>query len=333
MPLPGVPAPRFPLPIENPAVPCISTAQATFLAGLIDPPAPRPIDDCPRDDRAFLAGVRKRLHKRELELPVLPEVSIRLSRMLRQGVVVGEYVSLLNNDAALSLEVLRTANSAFYGAATPITTLHQAVVRIGLVRLQAILMNAHLRLKMLKGGAFKTEAATLLDLALPMGFLASRFGSERSTAQDTCFMRGVLMHIEHLVVLGAVNEVSRDLRRVISPSVGALHQAFVQFGPDIRQAVAVDWNLSDLLIGGDNSARTAAEYDRLRLALVCQWMGRPLPAIDGVDQTELARALIEMGPQDSRPDHPTAVDLPGAAGGASRHRTELPISLVTYGKK
>ena len=159
---------------RHPAASSLGDAQVAFLLGLTDPPDARALDELPQDDRVFIAGVQRRLRTRELELPALPEMAIRLSQLFHEGAAVPEFVTLVNRDASLSIEVLRAANSSFYAAARPVTALQDAIVRIGLNRLQAILMLAHMRGKVLKGGAFKAEADLLFEMALPMGHLASR---------------------------------------------------------------------------------------------------------------------------------------------------------------
>ena len=134
---------------------------------------------------------------------------------------------------------------------------------------------------------------------MPLGFLASRVARDRAAAADTCFMRGVLLHVEHLVILGSVQQVSKDFRRTVMPTPVALHQAIARFAPEIRAAVAAAWSLDDLLIGGDDEARLAAEYASLRRALVCSWLKRPLPEVDGVDAETLARALETLQAPDA----------------------------------
>lgn len=259
------------------AIPVLNEAQSAFLFGLNDPPEPMSLDDLSQDDRAFIAGIQRRLRTRELELPVIPEMAIRLSRMFRDGAPVTEFVKLLNRDASLSVEVLKTANSPFYASARPLTSLQEAILRIGLDRLQSVLMLAHMRGKVLKGGAFQAEADLLLELALPVGHLATKIARGHQKDPEMCFMRGALMHVEHLVILGTTAAVARDVRRTISPSPEALHQAFVRFGREIREAVAQKWNLVELLLGGEEETRVGEEYELIRKVLICRWLRLQIP--------------------------------------------------------
>ena len=231
-------------------------------------------------------------------MPVLPEIALRVSEMLRHGELpVAQYVALLNKDPALSIEVLKTANSAFYGGATRSANLQEAVIRVGLARLQAILMIAHLKSKVLKGASFFGKADLLLEMSLPMAFLGSKLATNRRTQPDLCFTRGMLMHVEHLVIFGTIADISREHRHAISPSVAAMHQAFDLYGPEIRHAVASSWKLTDILIGEKGQTDFALEYTGLRQALVCRWLNKPLPELPRVDAEHLVETMTHIHPR------------------------------------
>jgi hypothetical protein len=266
------------MPAASGDVRFLSGSETAFLSGLLAPPARQSIDSFPPDDRSFIVGIQRRLRMRELELPVLPEMSMQLSRMFRAGAPAAEFVKVIEGDASLAVEVLKTANSAFYAASgRSIASLQDAIVRIGLDRLQSVLMVAHLRGKVLKTGPFQAEADLLLELAIPVGALAGKLARGRRDAPDICFMRGALLHVEHLVILGATAAIARDAKRTITPSQAALHYAFFKCGRQIRDALAAMWNLRQLLVGGDEETGVVEEYELIRDVLVSQWLRLPLP--------------------------------------------------------
>ncbi len=228
------------------------------------------MEDFSKEDQIFLAGISKRLRARALEMPVLPEVALRLAQMLRQdSYAVSDYIALLGQDALLSVEVLKAANSAAF-AALPTTSLREAVMRIGLNRVQSILMLAHLNSRILKGGMAQRQAELLLDLSLSVAVLAGRVLPTEGGA-DSRFVRGMMLHVEHMVILGAIGDVSREWRTVIVPSVAALHQAFWRYGPQIREAITASWKLDQMLGGGAEIGDDA--YFTLRHTIVSQWLG------------------------------------------------------------
>ena len=124
--------------------------------------------------------------------------------------------------------------------------------------------------------------------------LASRYVLQSEGTGDVRFMRGMLMHVEHLVILGAITDISKQHRSQVVPSVQAVHQAFDRFGPEIRQAIAAAWQLKDILIDTKQEEAVAGEYTGLRSAVVCRWLDRPLPEVAGVDPSKLAETMADI---------------------------------------
>jgi len=270
----------------------LSADQIEFLKGVTVPPPLEPVAHFDGDDLQFLGGIAKRMRAGALQIAMLPDASLRLSDLLRQGDrPMAQYVELISKDAALSIEVLRVANSATYGAATT-TNLQEAVMRVGLARLQSVLMVTLMRSRVLKLGPLQSRADACLDLTLPIGYVASALARLRRKPADACFVRGMLLHVEHLLILGLVGEISRELRTTLTVSPRAVLQAFVHYGRDIRAAAAKAWKLGDLMTDVTDGDDT--DYALLRLAIVSRWVGGPLPDIAGVAPDALQAVLNEI---------------------------------------
>jgi HD-like signal output (HDOD) protein len=291
----------------------LDAEQIEFLEGLIDPPRPMPLGDASTEDRWFLAGIRKRWHARQLELPVLSDAAIRLTGLLRsEAVSTARFVQLIESDPALTIEVLRSANAAACAGAQPVRSLDDAIRRIGLRRLGSLLIMAQLNKKILKTEANK--AALLMDLAPPLGIIAGLLAAPEHGDTDIAFTRGSLLHVEHMVILGAVAEVSRDHRQPVRPSVRALLQACQQFGPEIRHAVANAWKLQHVLLGETASDDFAPRYSGYCRAVISRWLNRPLPELTGVDCDRLKAVIAHIGP---RTDAAPLGEAPAEDGGRS----------------
>lgn len=82
--------------------------------------------------------------------PPLPAVAIELVNLSRnEDVELEEVVRLLERDQVLAGIVMRLVSSSLYAGRTPVASLHQAVVRIGLKKLRSVVFEATLR-----GGIF-----------------------------------------------------------------------------------------------------------------------------------------------------------------------------------
>lgn len=277
----------------------LSESDVAFLDGLMAPPELKALDDFCKTDQVFLAGISKRLRMRHLDLPVLPDVAIRLTEMLRNDrLPIADYVALLNRDPLLGVEVLQVANSPAYATA-PTSSLREAVMRIGLTRLQSILMVSHLKARILKGSAAQRQAGLLLDLGLAIGLAASKLLPNQQAA-DMRYVRGVLMHIEHMVVLGVIGDVSRERHDLITPSVTALHQAFDRYGPPIRELLTSAWKLDEMLSPGGDGASVDL-YPAVRRLVLSRWLIQPRPDVPGVPPAMAEAVASQIEARIARP--------------------------------
>lgn len=82
---------------------------------------------------SVMAGIFGMLSQVISELPVMPEIPQRIVSLIHDPITSMEDLSVvINDDAAISLKVLRMANSAFYSSAHEITELRIACARLGM---------------------------------------------------------------------------------------------------------------------------------------------------------------------------------------------------------
>jgi hypothetical protein len=307
-PLRAVPAPQTSPQRTPPATESadagapLSDRLIEFVDHLASPPPLVQPEELTSDDILFLEGLIRRLERAQLEIAILPEITVRLTEMLRHGdVPIGQYVELLGQDNSLSIEVLKTANSALYANAARTTSLHEAVMRIGLTRLQGILMLSLMKTRLLKAGTLRGHAELLIDMALPLAAGATAVAKAKRSPVDICFMRAMLLHVEHMLILSTISDTAREHRAVIVPSTGALMLAFERSGADVRSSLALGWALEEILLHQDGDP-DGVDYTAVRRAVVCRWLRRPLPALDGVAPDVLERALANIGPRVPEPE-------------------------------
>ncbi|WP_169709408.1 HDOD domain-containing protein [Deferrisoma camini] len=262
--------------------------EGEFLTLLDDPGDAVALDDLGPDDRLFLSGVLRLVRERKLEIPVLPQAAIEVSRLLAQGdPPIGRYVEVLEKDPGLSVEVLRTANSAFYGFRRPAKGLREAVVRLGLHPVRGLLVMAHLRSRVLRGGPFQEQAGWLNDLSLALARVFRTLAPDLGMDPDEASTRGLLFHVEHFVILGALGAIQTAARRPLNPSNRALAEAFRRCGTTVRELAAAAWKLPVLRPDPDLDLRLRA----VRRAVVRSWLGQPGGEVPGVDPARLSEAL------------------------------------------
>jgi len=71
------------------------------------------------------------LNGREVRLPSLPKIQAKFREMISTGAVFQQISNLLKNDMAISVELIRMSNSAFYRGVKKNKSLEQAIARLG----------------------------------------------------------------------------------------------------------------------------------------------------------------------------------------------------------
>jgi HD-like signal output (HDOD) protein len=88
--------------------------------------------------------------------PVLPQVAVELVQLSqRPSVQFEEVVKLLAQDPVLAARTLSIAQSAAYAARSPILSLHQATVRLGLKGMRDLVLEAALHLKVFRAPGYE----------------------------------------------------------------------------------------------------------------------------------------------------------------------------------
>ncbi|MEW6489041.1 MAG: HDOD domain-containing protein [Thermodesulfobacteriota bacterium] len=282
-----------PRPATQAAAPALGADAQAFYAGLRDPEPSEDLQALAPDDRLFVSGVLKLLREQALRIPVLPQAALEISRLLSDpSASASRFAKVLEADPGLSMDVLRIANSAYYGFGSATTSVRTAVVRIGLTQLRGLIIVTHLHGKVLQGGTLAREASWLSELSLGLAHAAQALAPDFGLRPDAAFTQGVLSHVEHFVILGTAAEVSREHKRRIQPTGQGLREAFARCGTRVRELAAREWGLTEVLLGGKEQDPLARSLRDLREALVAHWAGEAvLPAVAGAPPDRVAQAL------------------------------------------
>jgi len=92
------------------------------------------------------ASAKARLLRRNCELPPIPSVAVNLLGLLaREEVGLAEVASTIAADATIAAEVLRAANTAYYGIRGEVTSVRHAATLLGIARIRALAVTIGLR--------------------------------------------------------------------------------------------------------------------------------------------------------------------------------------------
>jgi len=106
------------------------------------------VDELELDDAegGFLAALYERINSNQLELPARPEVALRIQKLTADpDAGIAELTELIQSDATLAGALIHATNSPRFRAAKEITSVRDAVVRIGFSNTRMLATNLALR--------------------------------------------------------------------------------------------------------------------------------------------------------------------------------------------
>ena len=182
------------------------------------------------------------LAKKIGKLPTLPGVAIKiLQAMQRETPNIAEISEVISADGPLSAKVLRVVNSPFYGLSKKITSVHQAIVYLGLNAVK----NLALSFSLLRGFAPKRKGAfdyVQFSKDSLVGAVAAKSLTEKINRRhgENAFFLGLLQNIGMLImvesmpdeyekVIGEAGSIGRPLHEIEKNLLGINHMEVGEF--------------------------------------------------------------------------------------------------------
>jgi putative nucleotidyltransferase with HDIG domain len=210
------------------------------------------------------AIVLRRIESDSLTLPAMPVAAVKCTTLLRNPNVSGRQIAaVLETDPILVAQVLKLANSAAYGGMPRTQTIEQAVSRVGLARLRALLIEASAhRLFESRDKAIAEASRVVWEHSVGVGLLSRDVAAmvlPRDT--ETCYLAGLLHDVGKPVVAAMLLEAERKVavgRKATWIGDGEWAETVNQYHRMVGVALAEKWNLAEALT---KCIRDCSEYD------------------------------------------------------------------------
>jgi putative nucleotidyltransferase with HDIG domain len=138
--------------------------------------------------------------------PMLPAVAIEMMRLAQlPDVKFEEVVALLQKDPVLAAKVLSIANSATYTSRSPITTLQQASVRLGLKTMRDLVLEASLHLKVFRAPGYQPAMTRLARHSTAVAHVTRAVCRRTNVEAEYAFLCGLLHDVGFAASLLAIS--------------------------------------------------------------------------------------------------------------------------------
>jgi putative nucleotidyltransferase with HDIG domain len=209
-------------------------------------------------------------------LPTLPESVARLSVLIQdERSSAKDFEQAVRTDPVSTANLLRAANSVFYQGIDPITSVSQAVARIGLRRVFEVAVGSSVRRTLparIPGYGLNAEAFWLHCTATAV--YAEALGRELNlTCRDIAFTAGLLHDVGKLVICNFLAEMMPESNWWTFGTAAEERKLLGSNHCDVGKEIAVRWHLPEVV------------------AQVCRWHHEPAQMPDNMDQDLIAVVL------------------------------------------
>lgn len=238
----------------------------------------------------FIAALMEDVSKGQLELPTLPEIAIKVRKLIDDPMVSSDKIAkLVGTDAALSARLLQVANSAFFRGLDTVENVRTAVVRLGGVCVRNVVASLVMRqlYQADRMGSIKGELLNLwvhgARVAAISHALARRF---TRLNPDEAMLAGLIHDIGILPILKRAPQFPEvlDDRETLHRVIGRMHQK-------IGQLILEEWHFPPELVQvaaehEDYQRNPGAEPDYADVVLVANlhsYLGQPKHKTGAID--------------------------------------------------
>jgi len=192
--------------------------------------------------------INARLDSGSVELPVFDDIALRIDKEVRANKLDADLMcEILEEDLALVAELLRMANSSFFSGMSPVGSLREAAVRLGVRQIASIVFSvSQKRLYSASGGCFKSRLTRLWKhtsaVSLGVRWVAANAGY-RSLADDA-FVAGLLHDIGKLALLSIIEDIITNDSVEISDEV--IDQTLLDLHCEQGAILLDSWNLPEI---------------------------------------------------------------------------------------
>jgi putative nucleotidyltransferase with HDIG domain len=200
---------------------------------------------------SLLGGIKNLIDSGQLQLPVFNRVAFELQVMAAsQDYKIDDVERLILGDQVLAAEVLKAANSAFFGGLSSIQTIRHAVVRLSLPQV--------LRLVLLASERNKYETAKDPDLRRLLSLLwrhtsvtagAANWLARRlnyKEMEEEAFLGGLLHDVGKLVILRALDAMKTSKTAPGEFTAELIQEVLISAHTEVGYDLLKRWNVPEV---------------------------------------------------------------------------------------
>lgn len=191
-------------------------------------------------------AVRFIMESGQFELPVLPEVATQLLQLTNDvNCEVSDIVALIKRDQSLTGRLLKIANSTRYSAGQSVSSVHQAVARLGLICIREVVILIACQSRIFDVRGFEADVRRSFAQSLAAAAFAQEIARMRRLNVQEAFLCGLLHDVGRPVLLQSLS--NRRKNHGLTADDDVLRGAADSQRIPLAGALVRSWDLPDRL--------------------------------------------------------------------------------------
>jgi putative nucleotidyltransferase with HDIG domain len=179
-------------------------------------------------------------------MPMLPALAADvMSLAIDPEVSIARIGRVIAKDQVLATRVLKMANSAHCAPMQPITTVHDAIIRMGTSPVRNVVLAVCFTSRLQGANIYGAQGRELMDHAIGTAYVARLVAERLGEDADEAFMCGLLHDLGKLLLL----KLSRDFVKygAPTPSTPEIETVYKERHPEIGAQLMRQWQLPEAL--------------------------------------------------------------------------------------
>jgi putative nucleotidyltransferase with HDIG domain len=179
-------------------------------------------------------------------MPMLPALAADvMSLAIDPEISIARIARVIAKDQVLATRVLRLANSAYCAPMQEITTVNDAIVRMGTGPVRNVVLAVCFTSRLQGANIYGTQGRELMDHAIGTAYLGRLVAEKLGEDADEAFMCGLLHDLGKLLLL----KLSRDFIKygAPTPSTQEIEKVYKERHPEIGARLMKQWQLPEAL--------------------------------------------------------------------------------------
>ncbi|MAM89447.1 HDOD domain-containing protein [Allohahella sp. A8] len=164
-----------------------------------------------RTANSFVDTVERRVDKGDIDIPMLPDTALQVIRVTQDpDSDAQDLLKVVQTNQAIVGKIMSTANSAAYASASGITSIQQAIGRLGMNIIRDIALASSLNARLFDAPGLEGHVQNACEHALMTALWSRRIAQHLHGDADTAFLCGLLHSVGLPIMMQEVVDVAES---------------------------------------------------------------------------------------------------------------------------